>query len=58
MIYVGSAESSDHDQVLDSVLVGPVPGGRHMFVFQVIIVCQEIVTQIITNIKVVLFVKK
>lgn len=35
IIYVGSAENSDYDQVLDSVLVGPVPGGRHMFVFQV-----------------------
>ncbi|XP_036362576.1 histone chaperone asf1b-B-like isoform X2 [Octopus sinensis] len=34
IIYVGSAESMDYDQVLDSVLVGPVPGGRHMFVFQ------------------------
>ncbi|XP_046849891.1 histone chaperone ASF1-like [Xenia sp. Carnegie-2017] len=34
LIYVGSAETSDYDQVLDSVLVGPVPGGRHMFVFQ------------------------
>ena len=36
LIYVGSAESSDYDQILDSVLVGPVPGGRHKFVFQVI----------------------
>ncbi|XP_063399329.1 histone chaperone asf1b-A-like [Mytilus trossulus] len=34
IIYVGSAESVDHDQTLDSVLVGPVPGGKHMFVFQ------------------------
>ncbi|XP_064605242.1 histone chaperone asf1b-B-like [Liolophura sinensis] len=34
IIYVGCAESMDYDQVLDSVLVGPVPGGRHMFVFQ------------------------
>uniref|UniRef100_V9KTF5 Histone chaperone asf1b n=1 Tax=Callorhinchus milii TaxID=7868 RepID=V9KTF5_CALMI len=34
IIYVGSAESEEHDQVLDSVLVGPVPAGRHMFVFQ------------------------
>ncbi|XP_074641826.1 histone chaperone asf1b-B-like [Tubulanus polymorphus] len=34
IIYVGSAESEDFDQVLDSVLVGPVPGGKHMFVFQ------------------------
>lgn len=33
IIYVGSAESEDHDQVLDTVFVGPVPEGRHMFVF-------------------------
>ena len=35
IIYVGSAESEEYDQVLDSVLVGPVPAGRHMIVFQV-----------------------
>lgn len=35
IIYVGSAESEEYDQILDSVLVGPVPAGRHMFVFQV-----------------------
>ncbi|CAH1243995.1 ASF1A [Branchiostoma lanceolatum] len=34
IIYVGSAETEEYDQVLDSVLVGPVPPGRHMFVFQ------------------------
>jgi len=34
IVYVGSAESEEYDQVLDSVLVGPVPAGRHMFVFQ------------------------
>lgn len=34
IIYVGSAESEDYDQVLDSVFVGPIPEGRHMFVFQ------------------------
>eukprot|EP00112_Aurelia_sp_Birch-Aquarium-sp1_P007403 Seg1806.9 transcript_id=Seg1806.9/GoldUCD/mRNA.D3Y31 product="Transcription initiation factor TFIID subunit 7" protein_id=Seg1806.9/GoldUCD/D3Y31 len=34
VIYVGSAEDSELDQVLDTVLVGPVPAGRHMFVFQ------------------------
>jgi len=34
IIYVGSAESEDYDQVLDSVFVGPVPEGRHMFVFE------------------------
>ncbi|XP_055975493.1 histone chaperone ASF1B [Sorex fumeus] len=32
--YVGSAESEEFDQVLDSVLVGPVPAGRHTFLFQ------------------------
>lgn len=35
IIYVGSAESEAYDQILDSVLVGPVPAGRHKFVFQV-----------------------
>lgn len=35
IIYVGSAESESYDQTLDSVFVGPVPEGRHMFVFQV-----------------------
>ena len=35
LTYVGSAESSAHDQVLDTIYVGPVPEGRHMFVFQV-----------------------
>nr|SVE70749.1 EOG090X0G12 [Daphnia similis]SVE71378.1 EOG090X0G12 [Daphnia similis]SVE72010.1 EOG090X0G12 [Daphnia similis]SVE72637.1 EOG090X0G12 [Daphnia similis] len=34
IIYVGSAESETYDQVLDTVYVGPVPEGRHMFVFQ------------------------
>uniref|UniRef100_A0A8C3STJ1 Uncharacterized protein n=1 Tax=Chelydra serpentina TaxID=8475 RepID=A0A8C3STJ1_CHESE len=34
IICVGSAESEEYDQVLDSVLVGPVPAGRHMFVFE------------------------
>ena len=35
IIYVGSASNESYDQVLDSVLVGPVPQGRHRFVFQV-----------------------
>lgn len=34
IIYVGCAESEDYDQILDSVLVGPIPAGKHMFVFQ------------------------
>ncbi|XP_003706603.1 histone chaperone asf1 isoform X1 [Megachile rotundata] len=34
MIYVGSAESEDFDQVLDTIYVGPIPEGRHMFIFQ------------------------
>jgi len=38
MIYVGSAESEEHDQILDTIYVGPVPEGRHMFVFEVLII--------------------
>lgn len=38
MIYVGSAESEEHDQILDTIYVGPVPEGRHMFVFEVKII--------------------
>ncbi|EDV22286.1 Histone chaperone ASF1 [Trichoplax sp. H2] len=34
LIYVGSASDEKYDQLLDSVLVGPVPTGKHMFVFQ------------------------
>lgn len=34
IIYVGSAESENCDQILDTVYVGPVPEGKHMFVFQ------------------------
>ena len=35
LIYVGNAESEAYDQVLDSVLVGPVYPGQYRFVFQV-----------------------
>lgn len=35
LVYVGSAETHSHDQLLDSVLVGPINEGRHKFVFQV-----------------------
>lgn len=34
LTYVGSADSEKHDQVLDSVLVGPVAAGQFRFVFQ------------------------
>ena len=34
IVYVGSAESDQHDQELESVLVGPVPVGVNKFVFQ------------------------
>lgn len=34
IIYVGSAESEEFDQTLDSVVVGPIVAGRHMFVFE------------------------
>jgi len=33
IIYVGSSKDERFDQTLDSVLVGPVPSGRHKFVF-------------------------
>ncbi|EFP11572.1 hypothetical protein GCK72_003807 [Caenorhabditis remanei] len=33
LVYVGSGTSRDYDQVLDSALVGPIPEGRHKFVF-------------------------
>ena len=35
IIYVGSAESEEYDQTLDTVVVGPIIAGRHMFVFEV-----------------------
>lgn len=35
MIYVGAAESSEYDQVLDSIMVGPVPVGVNKFIFSV-----------------------
>ncbi|KAJ3414192.1 ASF1 anti-silencing function 1 [Chytridiales sp. JEL 0842] len=34
LIYVGSAESEAHDQILESVMVGPVPVGVNKFVLQ------------------------
>jgi len=38
IIYVGSAESEEYDQTLDTVVVGPIIAGRHMFVFEVIVI--------------------
>ena len=35
LIYVGSAESEQHDQTLDDVHVGPVKAGKFKFVLQV-----------------------
>lgn len=34
VIYVGSSESSEYDQTLEEVLVGPVTAGCHKFVLQ------------------------
>merc|ERR1711963_685885 len=34
IIYVGSAESEEFDQILDTVYVGPVPEGKHKFIFE------------------------
>lgn len=49
IIYVGSAESEEYDQVLDSVLVGPVPAGRHMFVFQVRFILVNLYTKYVSK---------
>ncbi|BCR85619.1 nucleosome assembly factor ASF1 [Aspergillus chevalieri] len=35
LTYVGSATSSEYDQELDSVLVGPIPVGVNKFIFEV-----------------------
>ncbi|KAM3718307.1 putative histone chaperone asf-1-like protein [Dirofilaria immitis] len=34
LVYVGSGESNAYDQILDSILVGPVGEGRHKFIFE------------------------
>lgn len=34
VVYVGSAENSEHDQKLEEVNVGPIPVGMHRFVLQ------------------------
>lgn len=36
LIYVGSAEDETYDQLLESVLVGPVNVGNYRFVLQAI----------------------
>ena len=35
VIYVGSPESPEYDQILDSIMVGPIPPGTNKFLFQV-----------------------
>ena len=35
IVYVGSADSTDHDQELQDVLVGPVPVGMNRFILEV-----------------------
>ena len=34
LIWVGSAESANYDQCIDSVSVGPIPAGNHQFNFE------------------------
>src|SRR5438067_890739 len=34
LTYVGSATSDEHDQELDSLLVGPIPFGVNKFIFE------------------------
>ncbi|KAI7861591.1 histone chaperone [Spinellus fusiger] len=33
MVYVGSADDKTHDQILDCIMVGPIPVGINKFVF-------------------------
>ncbi|KAL0077962.1 histone chaperone [Phycomyces blakesleeanus] len=33
MVYVGSADDKTHDQVLDCIMVGPIPVGINKFIF-------------------------
>ena len=35
IVYVGSAENEEYDQVLDTIMVGPVPVGVNKFLFKV-----------------------
>jgi hypothetical protein len=35
VIYVGSAQSEENDQILESIMVGPVPRGTNRFIFEV-----------------------
>jgi len=35
LTYVGSADSEEYDQVLDSILLGPIVPGQYKFVLQV-----------------------
>ena len=34
LIYVGSSDSAQYDQIIDSVEVGPIPPGNHEFQFE------------------------
>ena len=51
--YVGSAENETHDQVLEEILVGPIPVGTNKFVFQVssstVFFCHELTKENITG---------
>ena len=38
IVYVGSASGPDNDQVLESVMVGPVPLGVSKFVLEVLLI--------------------
>jgi hypothetical protein len=38
VVYVGSAGGPDHDQILESVMVGPIPVGVSKFVLEVLVI--------------------
>ena len=41
LTYVGSSDSLDHDQELDSILVGPVPVGINSFYLKLMLQVQN-----------------
>lgn len=47
LIYVGSAEDETYDQLLESVLVGPINIGNYRFIFQVVLSEYDLKSQIV-----------
>lgn len=44
VVYVGSANGAEHDQILESVMVGPVPVGVSKFLLEVPLILLDLLT--------------